>query len=203
MQAVSSRLGLTGGIGSGKSTVAGFFKQLGASIIDADAISRATTAPGGSAIAALTAVFGVGLLTTDGALDRVQMRELIYSDPTAKARLESIVHPLVGRAIEQLASRAEGEGAECIVFDIPLLVESNHWRTALDRVLVIDCAEATQINRVTARNGLARQDVERILASQVTRLQRLAAADCVLFNDKITLDDLRQQVVQIGNKFGL
>ncbi len=203
MQTGTSRLGLTGGIGSGKSTVAGYFKQMGAAVIDADAISRETTAPGGSAIAALKSAFGVGVLAADGALDRAQMRNLIYSDPSAKAQLEAIVHPLVGQAIAQQAFQAESSGARCIVFDIPLLVESQHWRKTLDRVLVVDCVEETQINRVTTRNGLARQDIEKILASQASRMQRLAAADCVLFNDDISLDDLRQQVVQIGTQFGL
>lgn len=197
------RLGLTGGIGSGKSTVSSFLEQMGATIIDADAISRATTAPGGSAIPALLSKFGPGLLTADGALDRAKMRGLIYSDPGAKARLETIVHPLVGQGIAQQAVQAEMAGARCIVFDIPLLVESEHWRTTLDRVLVIDCTAETQIARVTARNGFAREQIDKILAAQVSREARLAAADWVLFNDGISLDDLRQQVQQIGTQFGL
>ncbi len=197
------RLGLTGGIGSGKSTVSGFLEQLGAVVIDADAISRATTASGGSAIAALKTTFGLSLLTADGALDRVQMRELIYSDHGAKARLEAIVHPLVGQAITQQAIQAETSGARCIVFDIPLLVESQHWRTKLGRVLVIDCTKETQLKRVAARNSLANEDIEKILVTQASRAQRLAAADCVLFNDNISLDVLKQQVQQISTQFGL
>jgi len=197
------RLGLTGGIGSGKSTVSGFLEQIGAVIIDADAISRATTASGGSAIESLKAAFGLALITADGALDRAQMRDLIFSDPSAKARLEAIVHPLVGQAIAQQAMQAQVAGARCIVFDIPLLVESKHWRTQLDRVMVIDCTEATQIARVRARNGLSTQEVDKILAAQASRTQRLACADCVLFNDGISMDDLRQQVQQIGTQFGL
>lgn len=200
---VAYRIGLTGGIGSGKSTVAGFLEQMGAVVIDADAISRATTAPGGSAITALKSTFGVGLLTADGALDRAQMRELIYSDPDAKAQLEAIVHPLVGQAIAQQAFQAEVTGARCIVFDIPLLVESQHWRKKLDRVLVIDCAEETQIIRVSARNGLPKQDIEKIVATQASRKQRLAAADYVVFNGDISLTDLRQQVHAISAQFGL
>ncbi len=199
----SFRLGLTGGIGSGKSTVSGFFKQMGAAIIDADAISRATTAPGGAAIAALRLAFGTGLLTADGALDRVKMRDLIYSNPDAKARLEAIVHPLVGQHIAQQALQAQTSGARWTVFDIPLLVESQHWRTQLDRVLIIDCTEDTQFSRVAARNGLARHEISKILASQVSRKQRLACADWVLLNDGISLDDLRQRVQQIGTQFGL
>jgi dephospho-CoA kinase len=197
------RLGLTGGIGSGKSTVSRLLEQLGAVVIDADAISKATTAAGGSAIPALQSEFGAALLTADGALDRVQMRELIYSNPGAKARLEDIVHPLVGRAIAERALQAETVGARCIVFDIPLLVESQHWRAKLDRIVVIDCTAETQIARVVTRNGFTEQEVRKILASQATRAQRRAAADLVLFNDDIPLDNLKQQVREIGTQFGL
>ena len=197
------RLGLTGGIGSGKSTVSRLLEQLGAAVIDADALSKATTAPGGSAIAALKATFGGALITDGGALDRVQMRKLIYSDPDAKARLEAIIHPLVGQAIAQQTQEAEASGAQCIVFDIPLLVESPHWRMRLDRILVIDCTEETQVARVMARNGLAEHEIRNILIAQATRKQRRAAADLVLFNDDISVDNLRQQVREIGTQFGL
>ena len=197
------RLGLTGGIGSGKSTVSAFLHRMGAAIIDADAIAKAVTAPGGLAIPALQAEFGVTVLTADGALNRAQMRDLVFSDAGAKARLEAIVHPLVGQAIAQQARQAETSGARCIVFDIPLLVESQHWRAELDRVLVVDCTQETQIARVVARNGLTEQEVRRILASQATRGQRLAAGDLVLYNDGIPLDNLKQQVREIGSQFGL
>ena len=203
MGAATSRLGLTGGIGSGKSTVSGFFEQMGAIVIDADAISRATTASGGSAITALITTFGAGVLAADGSLDRALMRELIYSDPDAKAQLEAIVHPLVGQAISEQAHQAQISGARCVVFDIPLLVESQHWRTKMDRVLVVDCTEETQVTRVMARNGLAKLDIEKILTTQASRKQRLDAADCVLFNDNISLDALRHQVRQISTQFGL
>lgn len=197
------RWGLTGGIGSGKSTVAGMLAHRGAVVIDADAISRAATAPGGAAMALLEAAFGPALLTPEGALDRDQMRTLIYTDPSAKARLEGIVHPLVGQAIALQAQQAQAAGAACLVFDIPLLVESRHWRETLDRILVIDCTEATQITRVTARNGLHEAEVRKILAAQASRTQRLAAADMVLFNDGITMDQLAQQVQEMGPQFGL
>ena len=203
MASASFRLGLTGGIGSGKSTVAGFLQQMGAHTIDADAISRATTAAGGSAIAPLKAIFGAGVLTADGALDRDHMRHIVYADPGAKARLEAIIHPLVGQAIALQAEHAQRAGARCTVFDIPLLVESQHWRTRLDRVLVVDCSEQTQLTRVTARSGLTTQEIAKIIAAQATRRQRLACADSVLFNDGISLDDLRQQVQQISTQFGL
>jgi dephospho-CoA kinase len=200
---VAHRLGLTGGIGTGKSTVSGILEQMGASVIDADAISRATTSVGGSAIAALKASFGAGLITEDGALDRVQMRKLIYSDNTAKTQLEAIIHPLVGRAIAQQTQQAETAGTSCIVFDIPLLVESQHWRMRLDRVLVIDCTEKTQVARVMARNGLAEHEIRDILVAQASRKQRRAAADLIVFNDGISLDNLRLQVREIGAQFGL
>lgn len=197
------RLGLTGGIGSGKSTVAAVLASMGAALVDADAISRAATAPGGAAMAAVQSIFGPGLVTNDGALDREQMRSLVYSDPTAKARLEAIVHPIVGAEIAKHAQQAAQTGSACTVFDIPLLVESGRWRATLDRVLVVDCTEATQMARVMARNGMEAQDVQRIIAAQVSRTQRLAAADTVLFNDGISLDNLRQQVQQIAPEFGL
>lgn len=197
------RLGLTGGIGSGKSTVSDFLQQMGAAIIDADAISKAVTAAGGSAIPALQAEFGATVLTADRALDRVQMRDLIFSDVDAKSRLEAIIHPLVAQAIAQQASRAEAVGARCMVFDIPLLVESQHWRAKLDRVVVVDCTEETQIVRVVARNGFSEQEVRKILGSQATRAQRRGAADLVVFNDGIALDNLKQRVREIGTEFGL
>lgn len=197
------RLGLTGGIGSGKTTIAGMLAQVGATVVDADAISRATTSPGGSAIAMLKSTFGASMLAADGSLDREQMRNLIYSDPTAKARLEYIVHPLVGQEIARQAQLAEARGATCIVFDIPLLVESKNWRATLQRILVIDCSEHTQIERVTARNGLDTASVMKILAAQASRTQRLDAADMVIFNDGIDMNALALQVHEIGTQFGL
>jgi dephospho-CoA kinase len=203
VKTIACRLGLTGGIGSGKSMVSGLLKQMGAAVIDADAISKAATASGGSAIPALQAEFGAAVLTADGALDRAQMRSLVYSNPGAKTRLEAIVHPLVGHAIAQQALQAETTGARCIVFDIPLLVESKAWRAKLDRVLVIDCSEETQIERVVARNGFTEQEVRKIVASQASRTQRRAAADMVVFNEGISLDNLKQQVREISTQFGL
>ena len=143
------------------------------------------------------------LITKDGSLDRVQMRKLIYSDPAAKAQLEAIIHPLVGHAIVQQTQTVEAAGTRCVVFDIPLLVESPHWRTRLDRVLVIDCTEETQFARVMVRNGLSQHEIRGILTAQATRKQRRAAADLVVFNDHISLDNLRQQVREIGAQFGL
>ena len=197
------RLGLTGGIGSGKSTVAAMLQSHGASVIDADAISRSTTAQGGAAIAALVKAFGPGIIAVDGAMDRDAMRKLVFADPQAKLKLEGIIHPLVGQAIAQQAQAAQDAGARCIVFDIPLLVESGHWRKGLDRVLVVDCLESTQVSRVTARSGLSTAEVEKILAAQATRQRRLSAADVVLFNDGIALDALGAHVARMAGQFGL
>ena len=199
----SFRLGLTGGIGAGKSTVASMLADLGAAIIDADALSRATTAPGGTAIDAVRAVFGDSFITPDGAMDRDAMRTLVFADPSARHRLEAIVHPLVHQAIEAAAVAAHQAGHHCLVFDIPLLVESKRWPAQLDKVLVVDCSEQTQRDRVMARNGLALADVERIMATQASRMQRLAAADLVVFNDQKPLDTLRRDVAAVAQHFGL
>lgn len=201
--ATALRLGLTGGIGSGKSTVATQWQAMGAALIDADQLAKASTASGGAAIPAIEASFGLELLDANGALNRDAMRTLAFKDSSARARLEAIVHPLVGLAIEQAAQIAESQGSRCLVFDIPLLVESGHWRTRLQRVLVVDCEPETQIQRVMQRNGLSRPEVERILAAQASRKERLRAADVVLYNDGITLPVLARQVQQIGKQFGL
>ncbi len=197
------RLGLTGGIGSGKSTVAAELAGHGAAVIDADAISRQTTAAGGQAIAAIAQTFGTDFITADGALDRERMRTRAFSDPTARRRLEQIIHPLVGLESRRQAQAAIDAGRRCIVFDIPLLVESSHWRRQLDQVLVLDCRPQTQIERVMQRNGLSRADVEGILAHQASRSARLRAADHVLYNDELTLAELTALVHQLAVRFGL
>ena len=197
------RLGLTGGIGSGKSTVAQLLVQRGAALIDADAISRASTAPGGSSIGLIRAAFGAQAIAADGSLDREAMRALVFSDPAAKGRLEGIIHPLVGQEIDRQAQLADETGAKCMVFDIPLLVESAQWRRSLWRVLVVDCAPATQVARVMVRSALQASEIERIMAAQATRAQRLAAADLVLFNDGISLDELAARTGEIAVQFGL
>jgi dephospho-CoA kinase len=197
------RLGITGGIGSGKSTVTELLAQQGASVIDADAISRFCTGPNGAAIAPLKAAFGPEILTTNNALNRDKMRQVIYADVHAKSKLESIVHPLVQQEIAVQTQRAVEQAERCIVFDIPLLVETKHWRNMLDRILVIDCSAATQIARVSARNGLGQADIAQILSAQASREIRLRAADMVIFNDGISLCDLAQHANEIGQQFGL
>ncbi len=199
----AARLGLTGGIGSGKSTVAQLLADCGAAVIDADAIARRVTAPGGAAIPQIRAGFGPTFVTPDGALDRDRMRELAYSDAGARQRLEAIVHPLVGQETERQAEAAVRAGQRCIVFDVPLLVESARWRQHVDQVLVVDCLPEIQIERVMARSGLTRSAIEKIMASQASRQQRLRAADMVIFNAGLSLAELSLEVHQISHRFGL
>ena len=188
------RLGLTGGIGSGKSTVAQMFATRGAAVIDSDAIARSVTAANGSAMPAIAEAFGKEFVTPEGALDRDRMRALVFSDPSAKLRLEAIVHPLVGMATQAQAQAAIQAGHTLLVFDVPLLVESPRWRKLVDKVLVVDCLESTQIERVIARSGLARDAVQNIIQAQATRAQRLAAADITLFNEGLNLEQLQVAV---------
>ena len=188
------RLGLTGGIGSGKSTVAQMFATRGAAVIDSDAIARSVTAANGSAMPAIAEAFGKEFVTPEGALDRDRMRALVFSDPSAKLRLEAIVHPLVGMATQAQAQAAIQAGHTLLVFDVPLLVESPRWRKLVDKVLVVDCLESTQIERVIARSGLARDAVQNIIQAQATRAQRLAAADITLFNEGLDLEQLQVTV---------
>jgi dephospho-CoA kinase len=188
------RLGLTGGIGSGKSTVAQMFAARGAAVIDSDAIARSVTAANGSAMPAIAEAFGKEFVTAEGALDRDQMRALVFSDPSAKQHLEAIVHPLVGMATQAQAQAAIQAGHTLLVFDVPLLVESPRWRKLVDKVLVVDCLESTQIARVMARSGLARDAVQNIIRAQATRAQRLAAADITLFNEGLDLAQLQTAV---------
>ena len=196
-------VGLTGGIGSGKSTVAGMLSNLGALIIDSDAIARSVTAPYGAAIAAIRTEFGPDFVTADGALDRDRMRELAFQDAGSKRKLEAIIHPLVGQITAKHAQSAIDEKHPCVVFDIPLLVESGHWRLKLNRIIVVDCAEETQVERVMARNGMARADVLRIIASQAKRMSRLSAADIVICNERLSFEALGREVAQLADSFGL
>ena len=190
------RIGLTGGIGSGKSTVAAALVELGgALLVDTDAISRALTAPGGGAMTAIEARFGRPFVASDGALDRAAMRDLAFRDPAAKQALEAILHPMIGAETARQAALAVP--GQRVVFDVPLLVESGRWRRLVDRVLVVDCDESTQIARVKARSGLSEGAVRAILAQQATRAQRRAAADAVIHNDGLTLSQLREEVGQL------
>jgi dephospho-CoA kinase len=200
---MTTRLGLTGGIGSGKSTVAGIFARYGASVIDADAVSRQASSAGGAAMSAVVREFGAIFASPDGSLDRDAMRALIFAKPAAKARLEAIIHPIVGQEIARQEHDALASGCLLIVFDIPLLVESSRWRPRLDAVLVVDCAPETQIQRVMQRSGLKREQVQQIIDAQANRAQRLAAADIVICNDGIDIPALEQQVQVLVARFGL
>ena len=188
---MSLRIGLTGGIGSGKSTVARLLAENGAVLVDTDAIARALTLPGGAAMPALAAEFGAGMLAADGALDRERMRERVFADPPAKGRLEAILHPMIGAETERQAALA---GTLPVVFDVPLLTESAHWRERVDRVLVIDCREATQVERVMRRSGWPADAVQRVITLQATRSARRAIADAVIFNEGLTPDALADEV---------
>lgn len=197
------RLGVTGGIGSGKSTFAAMLQDCGATLIDADQIARSVTEPGGAAIAAIRAHFGDGYIDGQGALDRARMRSLVFTDASAKQRLEAIVHPLVGNAIAQATADAARAGHGLIVLDIPLLTESARWPRQLDAVLVVDCQEDTQIRRVQARSGLGVDAIRAIMATQSSRAARRAAADFVVYNDGLALSDLQTKARWIAALFGL
>jgi len=175
-------VGLTGGIGSGKSAVADLFAERGVAIIDTDAIAHALTAPGGAAMPAIRAEFGDAAASADGALDRVAMRAMVFAEPAARKRLEAILHPLI-RAESERRLVAETVGSPYAILIVPLLVEAGDYRSRVDRIAVVDCAEATQMARVIRRNGLAANEIERILAAQATRAERLAAADDVIENN--------------------
>ena len=197
-------IGLTGGIGSGKSTVSQMFQQFGACVIDADAISRATTAAGGAAIDAIRHQFGDSFITPDQALDRSAMRDLAFRHPDARKQLEAIIHPLVLQQVRQQAQAAIASGTRVIVYDIPLLTESAHWRQRLQQIVVVDCDSETQIARVIQRNQLERSAIEGIIASQATRAQRRQIADAVIRNGAgISLAGLQAQTRALARRFGL
>ena len=184
-------IGLTGGIGSGKSTAAQGLVALGAHLVDTDAIARALTLPGGAAIPALAAEFGADALAADGALDREKMRRLVFADPGAKARLEAMLHPLIGA---EASRRAAASGGRPVVFDVPLLTESSHWRARVDRVLVIDCDEATQAARVAQRPGWTEEAARRVIAQQAPRAARRASADAVICNEGLTIAQFQAEL---------
>ncbi|MBK5204922.1 MAG: dephospho-CoA kinase, partial [Polaromonas sp.] len=161
------------------------------------------TAPGGAAMQEIARQFGDSFIAADGAMDRDQMRQLVFNDPAARQRLEAIIHPLVRQETMRQAGQAAMGGMACIVIDIPLLVESGRWRQQVDHVLVVDCREATQIARVMARNGWSQEAVEKIMAEQASRAQRLAAADTCIYNDGISLEALDLLVHQLATRFGL
>lgn len=189
-------IGLTGGIGSGKSTVAHTLVQLGAHLVDTDALSRQLTAPGGLAIPLLRERFGPEVIDAQGALDRARMRELAFSDPAVRQALEGILHPLIHEQTEAQARAAQP--GQVIVFDVPLLAEAGpRWRDRVHRILVVDTPEPVQVERVMQRSGWSREMVERVIAQQASREQRAAVADDLILNHGLTLDELAQQVREL------
>jgi dephospho-CoA kinase len=184
-------IGLTGGIGSGKSTAAAQLVDCGAVLVDTDAIARELTVPGGAALPALAAAFGAGIVGADGALDRARMRSLAFGDAPTKARLEAILHPLIGAEAEV---RAASAGTRTVLFDVPLLAESTRWRARVERVLVIDCDEDTQVARVMQRSGWSEAAVRAVIAQQAPRAARRAIADAVIFNQALEMDALADEV---------
>ena len=175
-------VGLTGGIGSGKSAAADLFAERGVAVIDTDAIAHALTTTDGAAMPAIRAEFGDGVVSTDGALDRAAMRAMVFADPSARRRLEAILHPLIRSESERQLAAASARAPYAILV-VPLLIEAGDYRKRVNRIAVVDCAEATQIARVMNRSGLARPEIESILATQATRGERLAAADDIIDND--------------------
>ncbi|WP_414694215.1 dephospho-CoA kinase [Oxalicibacterium sp.] len=190
-------VGLTGGIGSGKSTVADLFAALGASVIDTDLIAHQLTAASGVAIEPIRQAFGPSFIAANGALDRAKMREAVFGDLAAKKQLEAILHPLIRTETERAASEAQGAYP---LFVVPLLVESGVWKERVARVLVVDCPEEVQVRRVMQRNGLTEQQVRTIMATQVSRAIRLAAADDVIVNDDNT-EALPVQVERLHQRY--
>ena len=190
-------IGLTGGIGSGKSSAAKIFQELGAAVVDTDQIARELTGRGGAAIAAIADQFGADCIAADGSLDRSKMRRLVFTDPKSKRKLEAILHPLIRR--ESRARIAAAQQPYVLVV-VPLLLETGAYRELIKRVLVVDCDEARQIARTVKRSGLAIDEVRAIMAAQLPRAERLAAADDVLHNDA-DIDALRRQVEILHAKY--
>lgn len=198
------KLGLTGGIGSGKSTVGQMLVSLGAVLIDADKIAREVTGPHGAAMESIRKAFGDIYVDATGALDRARMRQLAFSHPNARSQLEAIVHPLVNLHSQKQTQQAIQLGARVIVHDIPLLAESGRWAYQLDAVVVVDCTTQTQIERVMQRSGLTTDVVQGIIASQAPRSKRRSIADVVIANEaSCTLEQLQAEVQQLAALFGL
>lgn len=191
-------VGLTGGIGSGKTTVADLFATHDVAIVDTDVIAHRITAPGGAAMRLIAQAFGPQFVAPDGSLDRARMRALVFSDDAARARLEAITHPLIRAETER---EREASAGPYVVIVVPLLVESGTWKSRVERILVVDCSVETQIARVMRRNAFSREQVLAIIARQATRDERLAAADDVIVNDNAPLEQLTQQVQRLHQRY--
>lgn len=193
------KIGLTGGIGSGKSYVADLWQQWGATVVDTDQIAHQLTAPHGAAIASIRQQFGDEMITESGAMDRNRMRDLVFNDASQRIRLQNILHPMIRDFTFREVEQAQG----CyVVVVVPLLIESGSWASYVDRVCVVDCDEDTQIARVMQRSGLTPAQIRRIMDTQATRQQRLAVADDVIVNDAQTsLEQLKEQAQQLHNQW--
>lgn len=193
------RLGITGGIGSGKSTVSQCLERLCQGVtLDADAISRQSTAPGGLAIPALIQTCGAEFIAQDGGINRAAVRQRAFSDPMFRQTLEAIVHPIVHTEIARIEMECIARNVPVLIYDIPLLVESGQWRTRLYQILVVDCSEDTQVQRVQSRNQMQADEIRAIIRAQASRAQRLACADMVLCNDGISLGELEKHCQQVS-----
>ena len=200
----SWHIGITGGIGSGKSTVAGLLQAAGAFVVDADELSRACTRAHGAAINRIRQVFGDAFIDADGTMRRDAMRELVFRLPEARRKLEDIIHPIVLQQAQELGEAAQRQGRTVILYEIPLLAESPHWRKRLDRIIVVDCDEDTQIQRATQRSALTWETASSIVASQAGRQDRWRIADAVIFNGSaVDPQQLRDQVRILARSFGL
>ena len=191
-------VGLTGGIGSGKTTVANLFADLGAAIVDTDVIAHELTGPQGAAMPQIAAAFGQTVLQPDGSLDRAAMRQLCFSDPQARKRLECILHPMIRR--ESSARCAQAHAAPYVVLVVPLLIESGAYQQKVHRILVVDCDESVQVKRVMQRSGMSAEAVRAIMATQATRSERLAAADDVVSNEGAP-ENLLEQVSLLHQRY--
>ena len=206
MQYGAQRIGLTGGIGSGKSTVATQLKSLGAGVIDADAISRHLTSSHGEAMNAIVEKFGDEYQLADGSLDRSRMRELVFNQKDRRKELEQILHPLIQNEMKNQFETMQTNGIKLVVFDLPLLAESSKWRKNLDKIIVVDCSVETQVSRVLTRDvqnnnrttPMTRDLVINIIASQASRIDRLKLADVIILNDEITRQQLNDEIGQIS-----
>jgi dephospho-CoA kinase len=193
-------IGLTGGIGSGKTAAAECFAALGAVVVDTDAIAHELTAPGGAAMPALKSAFGRAMMAADGRLDRAGMRRQAFADPAMRKRLEAILHPMIRARADSRCREALAAGAPYVVLVVPLLVESRGYQRRVDRVVVVDCDDETRIGRVMARSGLSRAEVEAIVAAQASRAERLAVADDIIDNNG-SRDRLAAQVAELHRRY--
>ena len=190
-------VGLTGGIGCGKTKATEIFEELGAGVVDTDVISRELTAPGGGAMPLIAREFGAEYVAPDGSLDRPSMRRLVFADAAAKQRLEAILHPLIR---DESRRRIAASSAPYVLLVVPLLLETGSYSDLLDRVLVVDCDEALQIERVMARSALSAEEVRSIMNAQIGRAERLARANDVLTNDG-DINELRHEVTKLHKKY--